>query len=361
MHLRLCLLCLALVSNGIAASTTERTTAPARPNIILITLDTTRADRMGFLGSTPSHAAILTGTYPQFNHVSDLGMPLGKDLPYIPELLRRSGYRTAAFVGSMILDPKGLAASGFERGFDVYDAGFHKRAPGEDRYHSVERRAGDVVDHALGWLKKRPEGPFFIWVHVYDAHDPYDPPDEIAYTDSAMGKLLAELHTRGLYENTIIAVMADHGEAFGEHGELRHGMFLYDETIHVPLLVKFPREHFGGTKVDGRVRLVDVAPTVLQAARVPVPQVMQGQALQELVKPGKKSDATATPEIGFGNRKPITLNALLAGVPYRLGAMGSICMSRLPSANSTTNHLTRSRSIIWLPTAKLWPTLWPPD
>src|SRR5262249_42332348 len=148
-------------------------------------------------------------------------------------------------------DPKGYAASGFARGFDVYDAGFHKREPGEDRYRSVERRAGEVVDHALAWLRRRPPGQFFVWIHVYDAHDPYDPPEpyksryatepydgEIAYADSAMGKFLSFLRSSGLYENTVIAIMADHGEAFGEHGEQRHGMFLYDETIRVPLLVK---------------------------------------------------------------------------------------------------------------------------
>ena len=261
--------------------------------------------------TTPSHAAILSGTYPQFNHLVDLGMPLSKDLPYLPELLHQRGYRTAAFVGAMILNPKGFAASGFGRGFDVYDADFHKREPGESRYNSVERRAGDVVDHALAWLKRRPPDPFFLWIHVYDAHDPYDPPEpyrtryasepydgEIAYTDSAMGKLFAELHTRGLYENTVIAVMADHGEAFGEHGEERHGMFLYDETIHVPLLVKFSRERFGGKTIADRVRLVDVAPTILKEARVIVPPAMQGQALQDLVTPQNKASATSD----FGDR-----------------------------------------------------------
>src|SRR5713226_843892 len=151
----------------LAGSSLAGFAAPA--NIILITLDTTRADRMGFLGSkrgltpnlddmarqgvvfshayahvpltTPSHATILTGTYPQFNHVGDLGTPLAKKLPYLPDVLRKRGYRTAAFVGSQVLDPKGVGAPGFDRGFDTYDAGFHSRRSGEDRYHSVERRA----------------------------------------------------------------------------------------------------------------------------------------------------------------------------------------------------------------------------
>src|SRR5256714_4634547 len=141
-----------------------------KPNIVLITLDTTRADRMGFLGSergltpnldalarqavvfshafaqvpltTPSHAAILSGTYPQFNHVNYMGDPLEKSLPFLPDILHHRGYRTAAFVGALVLDPKKLAP-GFERGFDVYDAGYHRRRPSEDNYHSIERR-GEV-------------------------------------------------------------------------------------------------------------------------------------------------------------------------------------------------------------------------
>ncbi|HEY7096519.1 MAG TPA: sulfatase-like hydrolase/transferase [Terriglobales bacterium] len=301
-----------------------------RPNIVLITLDTTRADRMGFLGSKlgltpnldalakdavsfphayshvpltpPSHATILTSTYPQFNHLQYMGEPLSKDVPYIPEIFRRRGYRTGAFVGSMILDPKNVTAFGFERGFDVYNAGFHKRKKDEDRYQSVERRAADVVDRASTWLSKKPAGPFFLWVHCYDPHGPYDPPEpfksrfqdpydgEIAYTDSAMGKLLAVLRSRSLYDNTLIVVTADHGEAFGEHGERHHGVFLYDETIHVPLLVKMPKEASAGTTVSTRARLVDIAPTMLQVAGLPVPSAMQGSSLVSLIK---SSDATA--------------------------------------------------------------------
>src|SRR6266576_1217533 len=290
------------------------------PNIILITLDTTRADRMGFLGSsrgltpnldalakqcvvftrayaqepltTPSHAALLTGTYPQFNHVADLGVPLAKDLPYLPDVLRRRGYHTAAFVGAYILDPKSHTAPGFDRGFDTYDAGFHKRRAGEYRYSSVERRAEDVVKHALAWLNKHPQGPFFLWLHFYDPHDPYDPPEpfnsrfasapydgEIAYTDSVLGKFFATLHTRGLYQGTLIAVAADHGEAFGEHGELRHGIFVYDETIHVPLLFKLPGGRSAGKRIETRVALADVAPTILRLTGLPVPAAMQGQSL----------------------------------------------------------------------------------
>src|SRR6202162_2572994 len=307
------------------ASTAPPTSAASpRPNIVLITLDTTRADRMGFLGSergltpnldelarrgvvfsrayaqvpltTPSHTIILTGTYPEFNHVNYMGDPLGKALPFLPEILHRNGYRTAAFVGALVLDPRKLAP-GFERGFDIYDAGFHRRRGSEDRYHSLERRGEEVVNRALAWLSKHPAGPFFLWVHLYDPHDPYDPPEpyrtryqaepydgEIAYTDSVVGKLIGELRTRGLFDGSVIAVMADHGEAFGEHGEMHHGIFLYDETIHVPLLIKLPRQHTA-RHVETRVGLVDVAPSILRAAHIPVPDAMQGQSVLPFMTP----------------------------------------------------------------------------
>jgi len=295
-------------------------------NVVLITLDTTRADRMGFLGSqrgltpnldalaeqsvvftraysqvpltTASHATILTGTYPQFNHVNDFGVPLDKGLPDAPEILRTHGYRTGAFVGSLVLDPVEGTAPGFDRGFDTYDAGFHIRRPKDDRYKTVERRADEVVARALAWVKKSPRGrPLFLWVHLYDAHDPYDPPEpfksrysaepydgEIAYVDSAMGKLLEQLRASGLYENTLIAVMADHGESLGAHGENEHGVFLYDETIHVPLLFKLPRESYAGKRIEARAELVDVAPTILQVVGLAAPKAMQGESLAGMWK-----------------------------------------------------------------------------
>ena len=314
----------------VTAQTPPKHIAPPHPNVVLITLDTTRADRMGFLGSgrgltpnldslargatifsrayaqvpltTPSHATILTGTYPQFNHVNYMGDPLGKTLPFLPEILHANGYKTAAFVGALVLDPKKLAP-GFERGFDVYDAGFHRRRTGEDHYHSLERRGEEVVSRALAWLSKRSPAPFFLWVHLYDPHDPYSPPEpyktryqaepydgEIAYTDSVVAKLLAGLRARGQFEGALVAVMADHGEAFGEHGENHHGIFLYDETIHVPLLFKLPGRH--AARVDTRVGLVDVAPTILQAAHLPVPATMQGESLLRSIpsKPGSAID-----------------------------------------------------------------------
>ena len=285
-----------------------RTAAAAPPDVVLVTLDTVRADRMGFLGSTRkgltpaldalareavvferayaqapmttvSHASILTGTHPPFHRVQDFGLALPPSAPYLPALLKLAGYRTAAFVGSMVLDPKGPIAPGFDRGFDVYDAGFRTRKDGADPYATKERRGSEVVARALAWLDRRPAGPVFLWVHLYDAHDPYDPPapfkerfakdpydGEIASVDAAVGRLLAGLRERKLYDGALVVVASDHGESLGEHGEDTHGVFLYEATIHVPLLLRLPGGRDAGRRVRARVSLVDVAPTVLAAA-----------------------------------------------------------------------------------------------
>ena len=342
-----CVVCLA--ASALAA-------AAAPPNVILITVDTTRADRMGFLGSkrgltpnldklaaesvvftrayaqapltAPSHATILTGTYPQFHQVNNFGVPLRKDLPFAPAILKAHGYHTAAFVGALVLDPVAGAVPGFDRGFDTYNAGFHK-SERADRYHSVERRGGDVVARALTWLTGHPQGPFFVWVHLYDPHDPYDPPEpyktkyaaapydgEIAYADAAVGKFLSQMRSRGIYNRAVIAVMADHGEGLGDHGEDTHGIFLYDETINVPLVIKLPgaalpkKQSAGsgsvenlsaGKRVETRVGLVDVLPTILDAVGIAIPPEVQGESLLGVMKPdgkgseGKGSESAMAP------------------------------------------------------------------
>ncbi len=326
-------LCIVSLTGCTCVASALAATTP--PNIVLITLDTTRADRMGFLGSkrgltpnldafakqsavfthaysqaplTPtSHATILTGTYPQFHQVNDFRVPLAKDLPYAPDILRGHGYHTAAFVGSIVLDPTPAYAPGFDRGFDTYDADFHYEGPGENHYKTVERRGGEVVAHALAWLNGHSQGPFFMWVHLYDPHDPYDPPEpyktryakepydgEIAYMDSVVGKLFDELKARGLYDGALIAVMADHGESLGAHGEDTHGVFLYDETIHVPLVIKLPHEGEAGERIENRVELVDVLPTLLQEVGVAVPAEVQGKSLLGLIKAGATGNAEDT-------------------------------------------------------------------
>ena len=313
--------------------------AAVRPNILLVTLDTTRADRMGFLGSTRgltpeldvlakqsivftraysqapvttvSHATILTGTYPPFHRVSDFGTPLSPGVPYLPDILHHAGYQTAAFVASLILDPRAGTAPGFDRGFDVYDAGFRRRQPGEDRYRTVERRGDEVVRRATAWLasnstrgsapnpgsvaREAPvtplrslagrNRPWFLWVHLFDPHEPYDPPPDLKKRFAATpydGEIasvdrLAARIVRAVGPDAIIAIAADHGEALGDHGEKTHGVFLYDETLHVPLVVRAPGH--AAQRVDARVRLADLAPTLLEAAGVPLPREMQGESL----------------------------------------------------------------------------------
>jgi arylsulfatase A-like enzyme/Flp pilus assembly protein TadD len=317
------------------------------PNIVVITVDTTRADRMGFLGSkrgvtpnldalarqgivferaysqaplTPvSHATIFTGTYPQFHTVTDFGHALPALLPFVPEILQNNGYHTAAFIGSVILDPRANMAPGFDRGFDFFDAGFRmKRNRSESRYDTLERRGMDVVGHAIAWLNKNRQSPFFLWIHLYDPHAPYDPPPpydkrfadpydgEVAYADAALGKFFTYLRLRGLYDGALIAVMSDHGESLGDHGERMHGIFLYDETIHVPLLFKLPRELLAGHRVRTSVRLVDFAPTLLSMLSLPLPPTFQGESLVPLMKsaPGSKpaDDLPAYAETDYPHR-----------------------------------------------------------
>jgi len=316
---------LALLLVVALALTDLGTSGPRRSNIILITLDTTRADRMGFLGSTrdltpaldrfaresvifaraysqvplttSSHATILTGTYPQYHNVNQPGSALADTLPYAPEILRAAGYRTGAFIGSSILQAKGGGAPGFDRGFEDYDANFHKRQPGESRYTSIERRAEEVTASALKWIGSNSQAPFFVWIHIYDPHVPYDPPEpfagrfranpydgEVAYVDSALNTFFAELKARELYTGSIIAVVADHGEALGEHGERGHGLLLYDNTIHVPLVLKLPGQEAAGKRLDVRTELVDVLPTILDAIGVAVPRAVQGRSLMRLIR-----------------------------------------------------------------------------
>jgi arylsulfatase A-like enzyme/Tfp pilus assembly protein PilF len=319
---------------------------PARADqasVILITVDTVRSDRMGFLGSnrgltprldalareslifeqaysqaplTPvSHATILSGTYPDFHGVHDFGGRLAESVPFLPELLHKQGYRTAAFVSSIILDPKNGFAPGFERGFDVYDAGFRRSKRGESRIGSMQRRADETVNRALAWLDSNQKRPVFLWVHLWDAHDPYDPPAPfkerfpnatydacVAYVDSAVGRLIAGLRAKGLYNGSLIAVMSDHGESLGEHGENTHGVFLYDSTIRVPLLVKFPQGKLAPQRVSTRVSLVDVVPTILASMAIPIPASVQGRSLLSLVGSKNVVDRPSFAESEYSQR-----------------------------------------------------------
>ncbi len=321
-----------LVILSAAASSAPTKTPP--PDIFLITIDTLRADHVHCYGytnvATPaldalakdgvrftqaftpspitntSHASILTGLLPGSHGVMDFGVPLSASHPTVAELLKGRDYRTAAFIGAVILDSKSLAP-GFDRGFDFYD-NFPEHAPTKSRWGRLERRGMVVVEHAENWLSQHPAGPHFIWVHLYDPHDPYEPPPpysriykdhlydgEIAYADSALAQFIAYLKKTVKYRNSVIVVVGDHGEGLGEHHEDTHGIFLYDTTTHVPLIVKLPGGRSAGTVVAAQVRTLDIMPTLQEFAGAPVPQRKDGESLEPYF--GGKSEA-ARPAFG---------------------------------------------------------------
>src|SRR6266567_1774739 len=310
------------------------TTKSTQPDVFLITIDTLRADHVHCFGydkvETPaldalahegirfiqaftpspitntSHASILTGLLPGSHGVIDFAVPLSTAHPTVAELLKARGYRTAAFIGAVILDSKTLAP-GFDRGFDFYD-NFPEHSSTKSRWGRLERRGMDVVEHAESWLTKHPAGPHFVWVHLYDPHDPYEPPmpysqtykdhlydGEIAYADSALAHFIAYLKSSGKYRNSVILAVGDHGEGLGEHHEDTHGIFLYDSTTHVPLIVKLPGARGAGISVAAQVRTVDIVPTLLELAGASAPEKRDGESLGAYFA-GK--DETARPAFG---------------------------------------------------------------
>jgi arylsulfatase A-like enzyme/Flp pilus assembly protein TadD len=276
--------------------------AAAGFNILLVTLDTTRADRIGCYGhapaatpvldrlaaggirfaeamtvapeTLPAHATLFTGLLPPAHGVRINGEgALGSRYPTLAEVARGRGYQTAAFVSAFVLD----ARFGLDQGFDHYDD--HVDAAGGATFSTGanERRAGPTTDAALAWIRSRDHArPFLAWVHYFDAHAPYEPPEpfasrfagalydgEIAYVDAQLGRLLAGLDDAGLRDRTLVIVAGDHGESLGDHYERTHSVFLYRSTIRVPLVVSNPRLFPTPAVVDGTVvSLADLAPTV---------------------------------------------------------------------------------------------------
>jgi arylsulfatase A-like enzyme/Tfp pilus assembly protein PilF len=280
------------------------------PNVILITLDTVRADHLGCYGYTgiqtptldglardgvlferaisqvpltwPSHAAILTGTYPFQNGVQDFtGQPLAPEFHSIAQALKQHGYATGAIVSAFVLD----RSWGLNRGFDFYDDAFSAETFQKKDIGLVDRRAGESVTHAVNWLKKTPRRPFFLWLHLYDPHSPYDPPEpyrtqykdhlydgEIAYADHELARLIAYLKQSQLYDRTLIAFLSDHGESLGDHGEHEHGFFVYNSTVHIPLIVKPPAgSGIRVGRVTRPVETVAIAPAILQMTGIKDP------------------------------------------------------------------------------------------
>lgn len=318
------LLIFAAVFVQIAACAQASPSPPSRPDVFLITIDTLRADHVGCYGyknvETPtldslaadgvrfthaythspitntSHTTILTGLLPSVHGVTDFGIPLSPQHVTWAELLKKQGYQTAAFIGAVILDSNQLAP-GLDRGFDFYDnfpapTGSDSDSHSKARWGRVERRGMTVVEHAESWLIQHGAGPRFVWVHLYDPHDPYEPPPpfsekyakhlydgEIAYADFALGHFIATLKKSGAYDNSIIVISGDHGEGLGEHGEETHGLFLYDSTLHIPLIVKLAANSHRGLVIDSLIRTTDILPTVLSLTNTPAPPELNGETL----------------------------------------------------------------------------------
>ncbi len=286
-------------------------------NVILVTLDTTRADRLGCYGfrnvetptidlfasrgvrfercysqtplTLPSHTTLMTGTLPLFHGVRDNGgFVVPSQLKTMAELFKEKGYATGAFIAAYVLDSKWGLDQGFDTYFDKFDLGKFKRIS----LGTVQRPANEVMAEALPWLERNKSGKFFAWIHLYDPHTPYDPPPpydklyaahpylgEIAFADSQLRRLWELLERNGLDRNTVLVLAGDHGESLGEHNEQSHGFFIYQGAIHVPLIVATPFPKFQGIVSAEAVGLSDVLPTVCEMAGLPVPAEVQGHSL----------------------------------------------------------------------------------
>lgn len=311
----LVVVCVVLAFSQILAAASVNMSKPA-PNVILITIDTVRADHVGCYGARniqtptldalgqdgivfehaisqvpltwPSHAVILTGMYPFQNGVQDFtGQPLEARFHTVTQAFKQHGYATGAVVSAFVLD----RSWGLARGFDFYDDAFAPEAFQKKDIGLVDRRAEESVAHALRWLRKTPRRPFFLWLHLYDPHSPYDPPEpyrtqyrghlydgEIAYADHELARLVAWLKQNSLYDSSLIIALSDHGESLGEHGEEEHGFFAYNATVHVPLIVKPPAASgFRPGRISQPVETTEVAPTLLRVAGI---HDTMGQQLQ---------------------------------------------------------------------------------
>ena len=327
-----------LCSLSVAAAGQSTAKKNGLPDVFLVTIDTLRADHIHCFGDehiktpaldglardgvrfsqaftpTPitntSHATILTGLLPSRHGVTDFAMPLSAIHRTWAELLKDRGYHTAAFIGAVILDAKAMAP-GLDRGFDFYD-NFPENPRTKSRWGRVERRGMDVVQHAESWLGTHRTGPHFVWVHLFDPHDPYEPPPpysqsykdrlydgEIAYADSALGNFIAYLEKQGWYNGALVIVVGDHGEGLGEHQENTHGIFLYDSTTHVPLVVKLPGRQAAGREVAAQVRTTDILPTALDVLGVEAPERLDGASLKPYVSGAETAGRTAFGETDY--------------------------------------------------------------
>ncbi len=313
------LCCLCALLGAMVSCQRPRTSATQslRPlNVVVITIDTLRPDHLHCYGydkietptldriaqhgalfengvtqtplTPPSHASIFTGLNPPTHKVRDTGgFLLSPSIPTLASILQERGWDTAAFVSSAVLKKR----FGFDHGFAVYDDQMPRPGNTQEFLEDAERRAGDTVDHAVAWLNGRSEKPFFMWVHLYDPHTPYDPPSpfreqykdrpydgEIAYADRELGRLMEALERKSPPGKTVIAVLSDHGESLGEHGEFSHGVFLYDSTLRIVYLLAGPGVP-SGLRVKQQARTIDLLPTIMDLLGGAAPAGVEGVSL----------------------------------------------------------------------------------
>ncbi|MGA1823750.1 MAG: tetratricopeptide repeat protein [bacterium] len=325
----------------------DQNRAPKSCNLVIVTIDTLRADHLGCYGykdietpaidrlanegviftrhytpvpiTLPSHTTIMTGLYPPTHGVRNNGTCIvGDEVTTVAELLRKENYRTAAFVGAYVLHSR----FGLSQGFEVYNDTF---PPSIDLALPLynERTAENVLNPAIEWLEKNKEENFFLWIHLFDPHAPYSPPEpfresykirpydgEIVYVDSQINRLRQKLKSLNCDKNTLFVLTSDHGEGLDEHGEKTHAVFIYDSTLHVPLIFNLPGILPRGKKISEMVSTVDIVPTIMDILKIPSPEHLQGYSLHSLIRGEQKifhEPSTRTlycesyyPELNFG-------------------------------------------------------------
>ena len=300
-------------------------------NIILFTIDTLRADHLECYGydkvkspqinrlanegilfehnivqaplTLPSHSSILTGTYPLHHGIRDNGgFYLDENHLTLAESLKNKGYATGAFVAAFVLDSRW----GLDQGFDYYYDNFDLTKYKTVSLDSVQRRGDEVLAEVYKWVENQSQQKFFAWIHLYDPHTPYDPPEpykteykgshfglydgEIAYVDQLMGEFRDFMEKKNLFDKTLIIFTGDHGESLGEHKESAHGFFIYDSDIRVPLIIRFPEGKYAGHVVSNQVNSIDIMPTVLHLLDEEMPESVQGKSLLSLILEDEAQD-----------------------------------------------------------------------
>jgi arylsulfatase A-like enzyme/Flp pilus assembly protein TadD len=300
-------------------------------NVVVITIDTLRPDHLHCYGydkietpaidqlaregalfesavaqaplTPPSHASIFTGQYPTVHGVRNTGgFVLPSSARPLARILQEQGWDTAAFVSSAVLKK----VMGFGNGFAVYDDEMPRQGSSLDVSEDPERPGGETVDRALQWLNTQSGKPYFLWVHLYDPHMPYHPPGEfklkykdrpydgeIAYADRQVGRLLDAVKKKSTPDKTVVALLSDHGESLGEHGEYSHGVFIYDSTLRIAFMMAGPGIP-AGTRVKQQVRSIDVLPTVMALLGGTAPANAQGVSVTPAFSGG-----TAPTEVSY--------------------------------------------------------------